>query len=69
VRASTIRVDLGVGGVVIVSGSCTHESYSCDGWVGDLGVVVACVSCILSRMQLTQQYRGNDHFRSVFFTT
>jgi hypothetical protein len=40
-RASTLRVDLGVGGPVIVSGSLTRPSDSCDGWVCDLGVVCA----------------------------
>jgi hypothetical protein len=42
-RASDLSVGLGVGGTVIVSGSCTHPSSSshdsCDGWVCDLGTV------------------------------
>jgi hypothetical protein len=35
-----LRVDLGVGGTVIVSGSRAVPSQSYDGWVGDLGVIV-----------------------------
>ena len=38
-RASALCVDLGVGRTLITSGSCTHPSHSCDGWVCDLGVV------------------------------
>jgi hypothetical protein len=38
-RVSTLRVGLGVGGATIASGSCARPSHSCDGWVGDLGVV------------------------------
>ena len=38
-RASALRVDLGVGGSVVASGSRTCASHSCDGWVCDLGVV------------------------------
>ena len=33
------RVVLGVGRGLIASGSHTHPSHSCDGWVCDLGVV------------------------------
>jgi hypothetical protein len=40
-RASALRVGLGVGRALIVSGSRTRPSHSCDGWVGDLGVVGA----------------------------
>ena len=43
-RVSVFRVDLGVGGVVIASGSHVHPTHSCDGWGGwvcDLGTVVA----------------------------
>jgi hypothetical protein len=36
-----LHVDLGVGGVVIASGSHVHPTHSCDGWVCDLGTVVA----------------------------
>jgi hypothetical protein len=32
-------VGLGVGGVAVASGSRTRPSYSCDGWVCDLGAV------------------------------
>ena len=39
VRASALRVGLGVGRALIASGSRTRPSYSCDGWVCDLGVV------------------------------
>jgi hypothetical protein len=39
VRVSTLSVGLGVGGVLIVSGSPTRPSHSCDGWVCDVGVV------------------------------
>ena len=39
VRVSTLSVGLGVGGVIIVSGSRTRPSHSCDGWVCDVGVV------------------------------
>jgi len=35
-RASPLRVGLGVGGTVIVSGSPVESSYSCDGCVCDL---------------------------------
>ncbi len=38
-RASALRVDLGVGRTFIASGSRTRPSHSCDGRVGDLGVV------------------------------
>jgi hypothetical protein len=38
-RVSTFRVDLGVGGSSIVSGSRSHPTHSCDGWVCDLGAV------------------------------
>jgi hypothetical protein len=38
-RTSVLRVDLGVGGAVISSGSRARPSHSCDGWVGDLGEV------------------------------
>jgi hypothetical protein len=41
VRVSDLNVGLGVGRVLIASGSCTRPSHSCDGWVGDLGVVGA----------------------------
>ena len=34
-----MRVGLGVGRAFIASGSHTHPSHSCNGWVGDLGVV------------------------------
>ena len=40
-RVSTFRVDLGVSGSAVVSGSSAHPSYSCGGWVCDLGVVVS----------------------------
>jgi hypothetical protein len=40
-RTSTFRVGLGVGGATITSGSRVLPSHSCDGWVCDLGVVVA----------------------------
>ncbi len=40
-RASALRVGLGVGRTHIGSGSRTRPSYSCDGWVCDLGVVGA----------------------------
>jgi len=40
-RASALRVGLGVGRAFIASGSRTRPSHSCDGWVGDLGVVGA----------------------------
>ena len=40
-RASDLRVGLGVGGAVIVSGSCARPSHSYDGWVCDLGAVGA----------------------------
>ena len=36
-RVLVLCVGLGVGGSVVVSGSCVPPSYSCDGWVGDLG--------------------------------
>ena len=39
VRASALRVGLGVGRALIASGSRTRPSHSCDGWVCDLGVV------------------------------
>jgi hypothetical protein len=39
-RVSDFRVDLGVGGAVIASGSRTRPTHSCDRWVFDLGVVV-----------------------------
>ncbi len=39
VRVSAFRVGLGVGRVIITSGSHTHPSNSCDGWVGEFGVV------------------------------
>ena len=39
VRVSDLRVGLGVGRALIVSGSRTRPSHSCDGWVCDLGVV------------------------------
>ena len=38
-RASVLCVGFGVGRVIIVSGSHTRPSHSCDGWVCDLGVV------------------------------
>ena len=38
-RASALRAGLGVGRVLIASGSLTRQSPSCDGWVCDLGVV------------------------------
>ena len=38
-RASALRIGLGVGRALIASGSRTHPSHSCDGWVGDLGFV------------------------------
>jgi hypothetical protein len=38
-RGSVLRIGLGVGGTVIVSGSNTRPSHSCDGWVCDLGTV------------------------------
>ena len=40
-RTSTLHVGLGVGRTLIGSGSRTRPSHSCDGWVGDLGVVGA----------------------------
>ena len=40
-RASVLRVVLGVGRALIASGSRTRPSHSCDGWVCDLGVVGA----------------------------
>ena len=40
-RASALRIGLGVGRVLIASGSRTRPSHSCDGWVCDLGVVGA----------------------------
>ncbi len=40
VRGSALRVGLGVSGADITSGSSVRPSHSCDGWVGDLGVVV-----------------------------
>ena len=39
VRVSVLCFDLGVGRTLIVSGSHTRPSHSCDGWVCDLGVV------------------------------
>jgi hypothetical protein len=36
---TVLSVGLGVGRTIVVSGSHTHPSYSCDGWVCDLGVV------------------------------
>jgi hypothetical protein len=39
-RASALRVSLGVGGVVIASGSRARPTHSCDRWVCDLGAVV-----------------------------
>ncbi len=76
-ETSTFRVSLGVGGSVVVSGSC--PSHSCDGWVGDLGVVgvssifglirgsrtftvVLPTFVLVSRMHLAQQYRVNGQF-------
>jgi hypothetical protein len=38
-RASTFRVDLGVGGEVIAPGFRAYPSHSCDGWVCALGEV------------------------------
>ena len=38
-KPPTFRVCLGVGGTVVTSGSLTHPSHSCGGWVCDLGVV------------------------------
>ncbi len=38
-RDSVLCVDLGVGGATVASGSHGRPSYSCDGWVCDLGVV------------------------------
>ena len=38
-RDSALSVGLGVGRVLIESGSRTRTSHSCDGWVCDLGVV------------------------------
>jgi hypothetical protein len=38
-RTSVFRVGLGVGGAAVTSGSHDHPSYSCDGWVCDLGEV------------------------------
>jgi hypothetical protein len=38
-RGSVLRIGLGVGGTVIVSGSNTRSSHSCDGCVCDLGTV------------------------------
>ncbi len=78
---SVFRVDLGVGGEVVDSGSRPCPSHSCDGWVCDLGVVDASsifglvhgagaftvvlpTIVLVSRIQFTQQYRGNDHFLS-----
>ncbi len=40
-RASDLRVGLGVGRALVASGSRTRPSHSCDGWVCDLGVVGA----------------------------
>jgi hypothetical protein len=78
-RTSALRSCLGDGGTDISSGSHTHPSHSCDGWVGDLGVVdtssifglvrgsgdftvVLPTFFLVSRMQLTEQYRDNVHF-------
>jgi hypothetical protein len=36
-RGSVLCVGLGVGGVVVTSGSCDRPSHSCDGWVCELG--------------------------------
>jgi hypothetical protein len=38
-RSSALCVVLDVGRSIITSGSHTHPSHSCDGWVCDLGVV------------------------------
>jgi hypothetical protein len=38
-RTSALRVDLGVSGTAVTSGSRTRPSHSCGGWVCDLGVV------------------------------
>jgi hypothetical protein len=39
VRSLSFRVGMGVGGPDVVSGSYTHPSHSCGGWVCDLGAV------------------------------
>jgi hypothetical protein len=46
---------LGVSGAVVASGSRARPSPSCDGWVCDLGTVVA--SSIFGLVR-----RGNVHF-------
>jgi hypothetical protein len=91
-RGSVLRVDLGVSGTVVTSGSRDRPSHSCDGWVCDLVVVdvssifglvrgsgdfvvVIPTFVLVSRIQLAQQDRDNDHFLrstsqiNVFFTT
>jgi hypothetical protein len=40
-RTLSLRVGLGVGRMLIASGSHTRPSYACDGWVCDLVVVGA----------------------------
>jgi hypothetical protein len=59
-RTSVLRVCLGDGGTDISSGSHTHPSHSCDGWVCDLGVVD--VSSIFGLV------RGTGDFTVVFPT-
>ncbi len=85
-RASALSVGLGVGGTDISSGSFDLPSYSCDGWVGGLGGVVASsifglvrgagaftvvlpTFALVSRMQVAQLYRGNDHFLNAVFSS
>jgi hypothetical protein len=80
-RASVLRVGLGVGGAAIASGLRTRPTHSCDGWVCDLGPVGASsvfgwvrgvgvfdevlpTFVLVSRMEVAQQYRGNEHFLS-----
>jgi hypothetical protein len=59
-RASVLHVGLGVGGATIASGSHIYPTYSCDGWVGELGVVG--VSSIFGWV------RGTGTFTPVFPT-
>jgi hypothetical protein len=42
VRASALRVGLGVSGAAVASGSSARPSHSCDGWVCVLGIWVRC---------------------------
>ena len=59
-RSSVVDVGLGVGGSDVASGSRDHPSYSCDGWVCDLGVVGS--SSIFGLI------RGTGAFATVFPT-